>query len=96
MILPVFSRRPIVGHSWVAAATMLTTGLVGFAVWLHHMFATGGRHGAMAFFSAASMILSIFRAVQFAARIPASCRSSRSSTSVPQRVSPTTPIAGAS
>jgi cytochrome c oxidase subunit I len=68
MIIPVFSRRPIVGHTWVATATVLT-GIVGFSVWLHHMFANGGHHGAMGFFSAASMVLSIFSAIQFAAWI---------------------------
>ncbi|MBV8760747.1 MAG: cbb3-type cytochrome c oxidase subunit I [Deltaproteobacteria bacterium] len=66
MILPVFCRRPIVGYRWVAAATVLT-GTVGFSVWLHHMFANGGHHGAMSFFSAASMVLSVFSAIQFAA-----------------------------
>jgi cytochrome c oxidase subunit I+III len=32
MILPVFARRPIVGYTWVAFATVLT-GVVGFGVW---------------------------------------------------------------
>ncbi len=40
MIIPVFSRRPIVGYTWVALSTVMT-GLVGFGVWVHHMFATG-------------------------------------------------------
>jgi cytochrome c oxidase subunit I len=66
MILPVFSRRPIVGHTWVATATVMT-GVIGFAVWVHHMFSNGGHHGAMGFFSAASMVLSVFSAIQFAA-----------------------------
>ena len=63
MIIPVFSRRPIVGYTWVAFATVLT-GLVGFGVWVHHMFATGMTQMAMSFFSAASMTISVFSAVQ--------------------------------
>lgn len=63
MIIPVFSRRPIVGHPWVAAATMLT-GAVGFSVWLHHMFTTGMSDMTMSFFSAGSMLISIFTTIQ--------------------------------
>ena len=63
MIVPVFSRRPIVGYPYVAAATVLT-GLVGFGVWVHHMFVTGIGHMAMSFFSAASMTISIFTIIQ--------------------------------
>jgi len=63
MILPTFSRRPIVGYVYVAMATVLT-GLVGFGVWVHHMFAVGEGHLGMSFFSAASMTISIFTAVQ--------------------------------
>jgi cytochrome c oxidase subunit I+III len=63
MVIPVFSRRPIVGYTYVAAATVLT-GLVGFGVWVHHMFSTGIGHLAMSFFSAASMTISIFTIVQ--------------------------------
>jgi cytochrome c oxidase subunit I len=63
MLLPVFARRPIVGYPYVAMATVLT-GIVGFGVWLHHMFAVGEPHMSMSFFSAASMTISIFTAVQ--------------------------------
>ncbi len=63
MIIPVFSRRPIVGYPWVVTSTVLT-GLVGFGVWVHHMFATGLPHVTMGFFSAASMTISIFTIIQ--------------------------------
>jgi cytochrome c oxidase subunit I len=63
MILPVFARRPIVGYTWVALATVLT-GLVGMGVWVHHMFAVGMSELSMSFFSAASMTISIFSTVQ--------------------------------
>ena len=39
-IVPVFSRRPLVAYDWVALATMATA-LLGFGVWVHHMFAAG-------------------------------------------------------
>ncbi|HEX4227566.1 MAG TPA: cytochrome c oxidase subunit I [Bryobacteraceae bacterium] len=63
LIVPVFSRRPIVGYPYVAIATILT-GLVGFSVWLHHMFTVGLSDMAMSFFSAGSMTISIFTIVQ--------------------------------
>jgi cytochrome c oxidase subunit 1/cytochrome c oxidase subunit I+III len=63
MIVPVFARRPIVGYSWVALATVMT-GLVGFGVWVHHMFATGLPYASMGFFSAASMTISLFTIIQ--------------------------------
>jgi cytochrome c oxidase subunit I len=63
MIIPVFARRPIVGYIYVAFATVMT-GVVGFGVWVHHMFATGMSAMSMSFFSAASMTISVFSAVQ--------------------------------
>ena len=63
MILPVFCRRPIVGYVYVALSTVLT-GLVGFGVWVHHMFATGLPQVSMGFFAAASMTISIFTTIQ--------------------------------
>jgi len=68
MIIPVFSRRPIVGYAWVAASTVLT-GLTGFGVWVHHMFTTGVSMLGMSFFSAASMTISVFTAIQMFAWI---------------------------
>ena len=63
MIIPVFSRRPIIGHTFVALATV-TTGVIGFGVWVHHMFATGLPQLSMGFFGAASMTIAIPSAVQ--------------------------------
>ncbi len=63
IILPVFARRPIVGYPYVATATVLT-GVVGFGVWIHHMFAVGMSHASMSFFSAASMTISLLSTVQ--------------------------------
>jgi cytochrome c oxidase subunit 1/cytochrome c oxidase subunit I+III len=38
--LPVFCRRPLVAYTLVALATVVTM-VLGFGVWIHHMFATG-------------------------------------------------------
>jgi cytochrome c oxidase subunit I+III len=62
-VLPVFCRRPIVGYAWVAVAT-ISTALIGFGVWVHHMFAVGLPQLSMAFFSAASMMVVIPAGVQ--------------------------------
>ena len=63
MMLPTFCRRPMIGYAFVAMATV-STGLIGFGVWAHHMFATGIPHMAEGFFSGASMTVSIPSAVQ--------------------------------
>lgn len=56
--LPTFCRRPLVGYTFVALATVLTM-VLGFGVWVHHMFATGLPDVGMSFFSAASFIIVI-------------------------------------
>jgi heme/copper-type cytochrome/quinol oxidase subunit 1 len=63
LIIPVFSRRPIIGYPFIAIATVLT-GVVGFGVWLHHMFTVGMSDIAMSFFSAGSMTISVFTTIQ--------------------------------
>jgi cytochrome c oxidase subunit I len=60
--LPVCCRRPLVAYSLVALATVLTM-VLGFGVWLHHMFATGLPTMALAFFSAVSILIAIPSAV---------------------------------
>jgi cytochrome c oxidase subunit I len=60
--LPVFCRRPLVGYALVALSTVATM-ILGFGVWVHHMFATGLSGSGMAFFSAASLIIVIPSAV---------------------------------
>ncbi len=57
-ILPVFSRKPIFGYEFVAYSGV-AIGFLGFAVWAHHMFATGLGTVADTFFSAASMLISV-------------------------------------
>ena len=62
-IIPVFSRRPMVAFPLVALATM-ATGLLGFGVWVHHMFAVGLPQLTMTFFAAASMAIAIPSGIQ--------------------------------
>jgi cytochrome c oxidase subunit 1/cytochrome c oxidase subunit I+III len=60
--LPVFCRRPLVGYTVVALATVATM-VLGFGVWVHHMFATGLPGISLSFFSAASIIIVVPSAV---------------------------------
>jgi heme/copper-type cytochrome/quinol oxidase subunit 1 len=57
-IIPTFSRRPMVGYTYIVLAEMATA-LIGFGVWAHHMFAIGLPQLNLAFFSAASLIIVI-------------------------------------
>jgi cytochrome c oxidase subunit I+III len=61
-IIPTFCRVPLVGYRYVASATVAVGG-IGFTVWAHHMFATGMAPTTMAFFSAASMMITIPSAI---------------------------------
>jgi cytochrome c oxidase subunit 1/cytochrome c oxidase subunit I+III len=67
-IVPTFSRRRIIGYVWMALATM-SIAIIGFGVWVHHMFAVGLPNLSMAFFSAASMLITIPSGVQIFAWI---------------------------
>jgi cytochrome c oxidase subunit I len=60
--LPVFCRRPLVGYPVVALATVATM-VLGFGVWVHHMFATGLPGISLSFFSAASIVIALPSAV---------------------------------
>jgi cytochrome c oxidase subunit I len=60
--LPVFCRRPLVGYSLVALSTVATM-ILGFGVWVHHMFATGLPSLGLSFFSGASIAIVVPSAV---------------------------------
>ena len=62
-VLPVFSRRPIIGYRWLVLA-VITTGFLSFGLWVHHMFTVGIPHLAEAFFSVASMLVAIPTGIQ--------------------------------
>lgn len=61
--LPVFCRRPLVGYTAVALSTVVTM-MIGFGVWVHHMFATGLPSLGMSFFAATSILISLPSGVQ--------------------------------
>jgi cytochrome c oxidase subunit I+III len=67
-IVPVFSRRPLVGYLWVVAA-LTGIGFISFGVWVHHMFATGLPGLAMGVFAAASFVVALPSGIQFFAWI---------------------------
>src|SRR6185437_4678725 len=62
-LLPTFCRRPLVGYTAVVLSTILTM-MIGFGVWLHHMFATGLPSLGMAFFAATSILITLPSGVQ--------------------------------
>ncbi|MEA2460240.1 MAG: cytochrome c oxidase subunit [Actinomycetota bacterium] len=62
-IVPVFTRRPMVGYAYVALATVITF-VLSFGVWVHHMFATGLPQLSMSFFAAATIMFTIPGGVQ--------------------------------
>ncbi|KQX17660.1 MULTISPECIES: cytochrome c oxidase subunit I [unclassified Sphingomonas] len=64
--LPVFCRRPLVGYSLVALGTVATM-ILGFGVWVHHMFATGLPALSLSFFSGASFAITFPSMITLAA-----------------------------
>jgi cytochrome c oxidase subunit I+III len=63
MMVASLSRTPLVGYHLVVLA-LLATAFISFGVWAHHMFATGMPTMSIAFFSAASMAVSVPAGVQ--------------------------------
>ncbi|HEX5124938.1 MAG TPA: cbb3-type cytochrome c oxidase subunit I, partial [Rhodanobacteraceae bacterium] len=61
-VLQALCRRPLVAFEAVALATVATM-VLGFGVWVHHMFATGLPSLALSFFSGASIIITVPSAV---------------------------------
>jgi len=62
-IIPTHARRPMIGYTYIVLAE-LATALIGFGVWVHHMFATGLPQMTMAFIAAASFMVAIPSGVQ--------------------------------
>jgi cytochrome c oxidase subunit I+III len=67
-ILPVMSRTTLLGYGWVVSAAVALA-VLSFGLWVHHMFATGIPHMALAFFSAASTLVAVPTAVMIFAWI---------------------------
>jgi len=62
-MLPTLARTPLVDYRWVVGS-LIGTGLLSFALWIHHMFAVGMPHHTALFFSAASMAVAIPAGIQ--------------------------------
>lgn len=62
-VLPVFSRKPIFGYTFVAWSGV-AIGFLSFTVWAHHMFAVGLPPIAQAFFATSTTLISIPTAVK--------------------------------
>ena len=58
VITETFCRRPVFGHAAVVLA-LISTGILAFGLWVHHMFATGLPRVGYSFYTAASMTVSI-------------------------------------
>ena len=58
MMVATMAQTPLLGYRWIVVA-MLATGTISFALWVHHMFATGMPQISLSFFSAASMAVAI-------------------------------------
>ncbi|MBK9714492.1 MAG: cytochrome c oxidase subunit I [Kouleothrix sp.] len=57
-VIPVFSRKPIFGYSFVAGSTVAIA-FLSFGVWAHHMFAAGLGFTWDVLFGASSMLIAI-------------------------------------
>ena len=67
-VLPVFSRRPIVGYNWIVIG-IVSLGFLSFGLWVHHMYTVGIPHTAMGFFSAATLAVAVPTGIQIFAWI---------------------------
>ena len=61
-IIPVFSRKPLFGYRSMVLA-IVGIGLLGFIVWAHHMFTTGGVF--LPFFMASTFLIAVPTGVKF-------------------------------
>jgi cytochrome c oxidase subunit I+III len=62
-IIETFARRPIFGYPAMVLSA-ISTGFMGFGLWVHHMFATNVPELGKSFFTAVSMLIAIPTAVQ--------------------------------
>jgi cytochrome c oxidase subunit 1 len=62
-IIPVFSRKPIFGYTFIAWSGV-AIGFLSFTVWAHHMFAVGLPSVAQAFFATSTTLIAIPTAVK--------------------------------
>jgi cytochrome c oxidase subunit 1 len=62
-VLPAFTRRPVFGYTILVFA-LLITGFLSFALWVHHMLATGIPHHGSSFYTTASVMIAIPSGIQ--------------------------------
>jgi cytochrome c oxidase subunit I+III len=62
-IVQTFARRPQVSYTLMVLA-LVATGFISFGLWAHHMFTTGLAPLALAFFTAATMMIAVPNGVQ--------------------------------
>jgi cytochrome c oxidase subunit I+III len=62
-IVGVFSRRPTFGYL-ALVLSLVSTAIIGFGLWVHHMFATGLPQLGGSFFTASSMMIAIPSGIQ--------------------------------
>jgi len=63
-VIPVFSSKPLLGYRAVVLS-IITISFLAFAVWAHHMFATGMSETALMFFAADTFLISAPTGVLF-------------------------------
>jgi cytochrome c oxidase subunit 1 len=62
-IISTFARRPIFGYT-ALVLSLISTGFIGFGLWVHHMFATGLPRMGESFFTGATIMIAIPSGVQ--------------------------------
>jgi cytochrome c oxidase subunit I+III len=62
-ILPTFARRPVFGYLPLVLA-VITTGILSFGLWVHHMFVVGLPKVGESFFTISSMAISLPAGIQ--------------------------------
>ena len=63
-LISTFSKRPVFGQQ-ALVLSLITTGFIGFGVWVHHMFTTGLPQLGTSFFTAASIMITVPTGIQF-------------------------------
>ncbi|WP_353645286.1 cytochrome c oxidase subunit I [Mesorhizobium sp. WSM2239] len=63
MMVPTMAQTPLIGYRLIVVA-LIATGFFSFGLWVHHMFTTGIPALSLAFFSAASMAVTLPSGIQ--------------------------------